>query len=136
MNTDKERMELLISYLKVNGNELAASLGYKRSDRIYHVIRERNGISEGLARDICEVYPQISFDWLTKGEGEMLIEDTIVPESKEIPEGSESIYHQMMKAISELSEQVEKMTEINERNSRTIERLTELLFEKEQRKSV
>lgn len=136
MENPKERMEVLLSYLRSNPNELAKSLGYSRAQTIYFVTKGRNGISDKLARDICEVYPQISFDWLTKGEGEMLIEDTIVPESKEIPEGSESIYHQMMKAISELSEQVEKMTEINERNSRTIERLTELLFEKEQRKSV
>ena len=68
---DKERMELLLSHLKINGNELSASLGYKRSDRIYHVLRERNGISNLLAKDICNVYTFIDYRWLITGEGEM-----------------------------------------------------------------
>jgi hypothetical protein len=72
MSTDKERMELLLAHLKMNGNELAKRLGYKRSDRVYHVIKERNGISSSLARDICTEFDSINFDWLLKGEGDMV----------------------------------------------------------------
>ena len=129
MNTSKERMELLLSYLQINGNELAASLGYKRSDRVYHVLRERNGISGSLARDICEIYHNISYQWLITGEGSMLTEDTIVPESKFIKsEGDE--YDELKQTIVELNKRNETLTEANERLSVTIERLTELLYEK------
>lgn len=129
MNTSKERMELLLSYLQINGNELAASLGYKRSDRVYHVLRERNGISGSLARDICEIYHNISYQWLITGEGSMLTEDTIVPESKDIQNNIDDI-EILKRTIFELSESNKILTETNARYSRTIERLTELLYEK------
>lgn len=129
MNTSKERMELLLSYLQINGNELAASLGYKRSDRVYHVLRERNGISGSLARDICEIYHNISYQWLITGEGSMLTEDTIVPESKDIQNNIDDI-EILKRTIFELSESNKILTETNARHSRTIERLTELLYEK------
>lgn len=72
MSTDKERMEMLLAHLQMNANELAASLGYKRSDRIYHVQKGRNGISERLAREICNKYPELSYTWIKHGTGEML----------------------------------------------------------------
>lgn len=76
MSTDKERIEMLLAHLRMNANELASSLGYKRSDRVYHVLRERNGISESLARDINTMYPHISYQWLKNGAGDMLVDIT------------------------------------------------------------
>lgn len=72
MSTDSERMNALLAHLKMNANELATSLGYKRTDRIYNVINGRNGISSALARDIQKCYSNISYEWLMTGEGEML----------------------------------------------------------------
>lgn len=74
MSTDKERMEILLAHLKMNANELSSSLGHKRPDRVYHVLRERNGISSLLAREICNIYPKVSFQWLKEGIGEMIVE--------------------------------------------------------------
>lgn len=75
MSTDKERMEILLAHLKMNANELSSSLGHKRPDRVYHVLRERNGISSLLAREICNIYPKVSFQWLKGGIGEMIVEN-------------------------------------------------------------
>jgi hypothetical protein len=77
MSTDKERLELVLTHLRMNPNELAKSLGYSRTQRIYFVLNERNGISDSLARDICAKYPEISFKWLKNGIGDMInaIED-------------------------------------------------------------
>lgn len=72
MSTDKERMEILLAHLKMNANELAVSLGHKRPDRVYHVLRERNGISTALAREIVNTYPEVRFEWLKDGDGEMM----------------------------------------------------------------
>lgn len=84
MSTDKERMEMLLAHLKMNANELAVSLGYKRSDRVYHVIRERNGISDSLARDINSIYPYTSFQWLKTGVGDMLVSTTPTEKTEEV----------------------------------------------------
>lgn len=84
MSTDKERMEMLLAHLRMNANELASSLGYKRSDRVYHVLRERNGISESLARDINTMYPYISFQWLKNGTGDMFVDITPTEKTEDI----------------------------------------------------
>ena len=72
MSTDKERLEIVLAHLRMNPNELAKSLGYQRTQRIYFVLKERNGISESLARDICSKYPELSYTWMKNGTGEML----------------------------------------------------------------
>lgn len=122
MKTSKERMELLLSHLQLNGNELAASLGYKRSDRVYHVLRERNGISESLARDICELYHDVNYQWLLTGEGSMLIEDSIVPESTTVDQDDDD-RQELIKIIEELRKENSRLIETNERLSRVVDRL-------------
>lgn len=122
MKTSKERMELLLSHLQLNGNELAASLGYKRSDRVYHVLRERNGISESLARDICELYHDVNYQWLLTGEGSMLIEDSIVPESTTVDQDDDD-RQELIKIIEELRKENSRLVETNERLSRVVDRL-------------
>ena len=72
MSTDKERLEIVLAHLRMNPNELAKSLGYTRTQRIYFVLNERNGISDSFARDICTKYPDINFQWLKNGNGDML----------------------------------------------------------------
>lgn len=72
MSTDKERLEIVLAHLRMNPNELAKSLGYTRTQRIYFVLNERNGISDSFARDICKKYPDINFQWLKNGNGDML----------------------------------------------------------------
>ena len=76
MSTDKERMEIVLAHLRMNPSELAKSLGYARTQRIYFVLNERNGISESLARDINTMYPYISYQWLKNGTGDMLVDIT------------------------------------------------------------
>lgn len=122
MKTSKERMELLLSHLQLNGNELAASLGYKRSDRVYHVLRERNGISESLARDICELYHDVNYQWILTGEGSMLIEDSIVPESTTVDKDDDE-KAELIKIIEELRKENSRLVETNERLSRVVDRL-------------
>lgn len=73
---DRERISMLLGHLKMNANEFASSLGYKRTDRIYNVLNGRNGISSAMARDINQKYKCVSFDWLAYGEGEMLCQQS------------------------------------------------------------
>ena len=76
-------------------------------------------ISEKVAEKILDVFPQYSKTWLITGEGSMLTEDTIVPESKFIKsEGDE--YDELKQTIVELNKRNETLTEANERLSVTI----------------
>lgn len=136
MDDSKLRMELVLSHLMTNPNELAKSLGYSRAQTIYNALSGRNGISEKLARDICEVYPNFSYQWLKTGEGSMLTEDAIVPESKDIPYEMDEL-SAMKQTINELLEEKKLLKnenktlhDTNARLSISIERLTELLYEK------
>lgn len=72
MSTDKERLDALLTHLRKSANELAKSVGYTRTDKIYHIIKGRNGISPAVAKDITTIFDEISYNWLLTGEGEML----------------------------------------------------------------
>ena len=89
MSTDKERLEMLLAHLRLNPSELAKSLGYSRTQRIYFVLKGRNGISDSLARDINHVFPHISFRWLKNGEGDMIISTEITEKSQDVFETDE-----------------------------------------------
>ncbi|MDR2084378.1 MAG: helix-turn-helix domain-containing protein [Bacteroidales bacterium] len=62
----------LISHLKMNSKEFSESLGYKRPDRIYHILNGRNGVSSEVANDICRIYDNVDYNWLMTGIGDML----------------------------------------------------------------
>lgn len=73
---DKERVEAVIKYLKTSVLGFARSLGYDRADKIYNILKDRNGISADVAKDITRNYNNIRYEWLLTGQGEMLkIED-------------------------------------------------------------
>lgn len=73
--SSKERIEALLSHLKKSKNAVGVSIGDKNGMRLTHVVSGRNEISEKLAADIVETYPNISYDWLLNGQGEMFKKD-------------------------------------------------------------
>lgn len=64
----------LLDYLQITAASFAKSLGYDSPNKIYYILRFRNGISIEIARDITRVYPSINYEWLLTGDGEMLKE--------------------------------------------------------------
>lgn len=74
MLTDWQRIQAVLKHLRMTKNGLGVSLGDKNGMRFTHIEAGRNGISPQLASDINNNYPQISYDWLLNGEGEMLVE--------------------------------------------------------------
>lgn len=62
----------LLDYLQITAASFAKSLGYDSPNKIYYILRFRNGMSIEIARDITRVYPSINYEWLLAGEGEML----------------------------------------------------------------
>lgn len=66
----------------------------------------------------------ISESWLLTGEGTMLVEDSLVPESSQVDE-VKTTREELLKVIAELSEANNKLSAANERYSRIIDRLLE-----------
>ncbi|KGO08571.1 hypothetical protein I6H88_13635 [Elizabethkingia bruuniana] len=62
----------LLSYLKSNPSRLAKELGYKSNVKIQHIKSGRNGISSEVASDIVNKYPDVNYNWLLTGKGEMI----------------------------------------------------------------
>lgn len=80
-------IEELLLYLKSNPNRLAKDLGYNSNVKIQHIKSGRNSISIDVAKDIVNKFPEINYDWLLTGEGEMLHSTKpIIREVEEVPE--------------------------------------------------
>lgn len=72
MGAGKRILEI-IDYLKVSKNKFSTKyLGLSASTKVDHVINGRNDLTPEFAKEICDVVPEIRYDWLYKNEGEML----------------------------------------------------------------
>jgi len=68
----QERLKKVIDYYQENSNSFAMNLGLKANTKVRHVLNGRNGLSSNFAKKITEIYPEISYVWLLKGDGDML----------------------------------------------------------------
>jgi len=73
--SDSERMQLVFDYSNAkNISDFARSIGHHRPEVVRRVLNNINNISANLARYIVKRYPEINYQWLLTGEGQMLIE--------------------------------------------------------------
>ncbi len=79
--TIAQRFEALIKALKMNNNSFAVSLG-KSASNIKIVVEGTSKPGFDLLELVLRTYPQVSSDWLLKGEGEMFKSD---PKNTEAP---------------------------------------------------
>ena len=68
----KHYIDELLDYLKLSASSFAKSIGYDSPNRIYYILRFRNGVSKEVAKDITDAYPDVNYNWLLTGKGEML----------------------------------------------------------------
>lgn len=74
--TSGERILFVIDHLKVSKNKFSTKmLGLSASTKLDHIIKGRNDITKELAKEICSVVPEINYEWLYKGEGEIFVEN-------------------------------------------------------------
>ncbi len=77
--TSGERILAIIDYLKVSKNKFATKmLGLSASTKLDHIIKGRNDLTSEFAKEICTAVPQIKYEWLFKGQGEMLDEEVLI----------------------------------------------------------
>jgi predicted RNase H-like nuclease (RuvC/YqgF family) len=82
--TDSKKLKLIIDATGLTTAAFAESLGLKRVDRLYYVLKGRNGISKELRKLILDKYNNINPDWLTKDSSVMYIDDSKKIEPAEI----------------------------------------------------
>ena len=71
--TSGDRILAVIAHLKVSKNKFATKmLGLSASTKLDHIIKGRNELTPEFAKEICTVAPEIEYDWLFNGTGEML----------------------------------------------------------------
>lgn len=68
---DWERLDEVIKWTGLSTHAFAMELGLKRSENLYRVRREKNGVSRKLAETITTRYPKVNMLWLYAGEGDM-----------------------------------------------------------------
>ncbi|CAL2108219.1 conserved hypothetical protein [Tenacibaculum sp. 190524A02b] len=84
MIEDKDRIQELLTHLKLSRNALGVAIGDKNGTRFNYIIKGRNGISENIAKKIVETFPEINYEWLKYGVGDMLLKTTDLKKDKDL----------------------------------------------------
>lgn len=70
----------IIDYLKISKNKFSTKvLGLSASTKIDHIINGRNDLTSEFCGEICSAVPEINYNWLLRGQGEMLKKDIEKP---------------------------------------------------------
>ena len=72
-----ERLHSVISWAGMSTHAFACEIGLKRSENLYRIKNQKNGISRKLVSFIIKQYPEISDIWLMTGSGTMLRGDKL-----------------------------------------------------------
>jgi transcriptional regulator with XRE-family HTH domain len=110
-----KRLQELMSYYEISASKLADSIGIQRSS-ISHLLSGRNKPSLDFILKILDHYPEVSFDWLVKGKGNLENQESSintptlfdnVTNKKESTEKSEE--NKTVKQITNSDKSVEKV---------------------------
>ena len=66
-----DRMSALLAALNMTPYQLAKELGYKAPEKIYTIINRKSKPGFDTLTDIFTRFPELSSEWLMRGEGEM-----------------------------------------------------------------
>jgi len=68
--SEKDRIELILQQEGISSGQFAAEIGIQ-SSTLSHLLNNRNKPSLEVIKKILNRYPEISSDWLIRGEGSM-----------------------------------------------------------------
>ena len=120
MTTKNERILFIIKHF-CDGNkaEFARVMGEKPQTIKSGVTRNAG---DNVTKKILSKFQEVNPVWLLTGEGSMLIEDSIVPESNTVDKDDDE-KAELIKIIEELRKENSRLVETNERLSRVVDRL-------------
>ena len=69
----KERITAVLSYAELSASAFAKKIGAKTTQAIYDLISGKTKtLSPDILNKVVSCYPDLSIEWLVRGEGEML----------------------------------------------------------------
>ncbi len=114
--TQQERMRLLSDHLGMSFRKISEEAGLSSPQGFYDIKAGKCGISRTFANQICARFPEINYDWLLRGYGNMISEDKVVDNGRLIEENKR------------LREQVESLVKMNESLAETNRMLTQMIL--------
>jgi transcriptional regulator with XRE-family HTH domain len=100
--TNSPNFEQLIVSLRLGQNEFARAIGIS-SNSVSKIVRGLSEPSPKTLRKICEVFPQVNYQWLTTGEGPILLEQPNVQPLKETATTDSAILAELRELRKEFS---------------------------------
>jgi hypothetical protein len=70
--TDAEILLNVINAVKLTKNGFATKCKYKSAMSIYNILEGRNGISDDMAARITQAFPEVSYNFIQTGRGDVL----------------------------------------------------------------
>jgi hypothetical protein len=70
--TDAEILLQIINAVKLTKNGFATRCKYKSAMSIYNILEGRNGISDDMAARITQSFPEVNYNFILTGKGEIL----------------------------------------------------------------
>jgi transcriptional regulator with XRE-family HTH domain len=70
-----ERIIKLMEYLNLNKNSFSEEIGMSSNVTIGRIINEKRNPNPTTLKKIVERFPQINYDWLKAGQGEMIMNE-------------------------------------------------------------
>jgi hypothetical protein len=96
--TRNERIKRLCLYTRNTLRQLYIAIGLPANSSLFSKTRDRQTMAVKTAERIITAFPEISYQWLIKGEGEMLTERQSSP-----------IYHKMKLVVNKINEMESKI---------------------------
>jgi hypothetical protein len=122
------RLQKVLDILGITGNELSKELGYKSASSVYQILEghQNKSISNKMIDKIINKFPQVSYKFLKKGEGNVIVDDSTKAIVQANLFGSS---HKVSQGLKLNSEDLTLITlkKILEENQKTNELLGEIL---------
>ena len=78
----KERVELLLHFKNLSPSQFAEEIGVQRSG-VSHILSGRNKPSLDFVKKIVERFPDVSYNWIIEGSGELQENNGVLPIEKD-----------------------------------------------------
>ena len=142
-----ERIYTIMNEEGLNKNSLSRRMGLQNNVTITKIINDHRNPQETTLEKVADAFPQYSRRWVLYGEEPKLAVDSQkganLPENPspliDVGEGQNKLLEALNKALDQnakLIEQLSSLVESNERNSKSIERLINILQKSDESKQV
>lgn len=124
MTEKGQRIEKVMTYLKLNKNSFSKEIGMSSNVTIGRILNEDRNPHPSTLQKIVDRFPQIDYEWLLTGEGSMLKDLPGSTNSENTNQKSDDMIHDnFFQALKRRDKQIDEMLAQQSRLIGVIERL-------------